>query len=207
MIDVLDAAYRVYDSRPWYKVRAIALGLTACLCELVVLALTVVLCGGHLAQFVSMKFGIGVTALTLWKILQWPVALFALSLAFSLVYYFGPDVRERHWYWITPGSVVGVFVCFVSSLGFRVYLHFFNNYSKTYGSLGAAIILLLWFYVTGLAFLLGGEINAAIEHAAAERGHPEAKSAGTKEASGPAGPEGSKPGWNIGDNRRRLAQI
>jgi membrane protein len=99
-----------------------------------------------------------------------------------LIYYFGPDVKEQHWYWITPGSVVGVLVWFVSSLGFRVYLHFFNNYSRTYGSLGAAIILLLWFYVTSLAFLIGGEINAEIEHSAAERGHPEAKMMGEKEA-------------------------
>jgi membrane protein len=75
-----------------------------------------------------------------------------------------------------------VLLWLLCSLGFRAYLHFFNNYSKTYGSLGAVIILLLWFYVTGLAFLLGGEINASIEHAAAERGHPEAKPEGRKKA-------------------------
>jgi membrane protein len=82
MIDVLNAAYRVYDSRPWYKVRVIALGLTACLSVLVVLALTVVLSGAYLVEFVSAKVGIDATALFLWKTLQWPVALFALSLAF-----------------------------------------------------------------------------------------------------------------------------
>jgi membrane protein len=182
MMTVLNAAYHVYDSRPWYKVRAIALGLTLCLCFLIVVALAMVLFGGQLAGVLETRMGAGSIALGAWKVLQWALALFALSLSFSLVYYFGPNVKEQHWYWITPGSVVGVLLWFVASLGFRVYLHYFNNYSKTYGSLGAVIILLLWFYVSGLTFLLGGEINATIENAAAARGHPEAKAEGEKKA-------------------------
>ena len=77
---------------------------------------------------------------------------------------------------------MGVLVWLLASLGFRAYLHFFNNYGKTYGSLGAVIILLLWFHATGLAFLLGGEINAAIEQAAAARGHPRARAEREKKA-------------------------
>lgn len=182
MMSVLSAAYRVHDSRPWYKFRAIALGLTVSLCVLVFLALTLVLFGGQFAQLVGNKLGIGSVAVVAWKVMQWLLALLALALAFSLIYYFGPDVQEQHWYWITPGSVAGVLLWFASSVGFRIYLQFFNNYSKTYGSLGTVIILLLWFYVTGLVFLLGGEINAEIEHSAAERGHPEAKAPGEKKA-------------------------
>src|SRR5262249_6841244 len=113
---------------------------------------------------------------------EWAVALFAISLAFALVYYFGPDVEEQHWYWITPGSMIGVLLWLGCSIGLRIYLHFFNTYNKTYGSLGAVIILLLWFYVTGLAFLVGAEVNAEIENAAAVRGHPEAKAPGEKKA-------------------------
>jgi len=180
MISVLNAAYHVRDSRPWYKVRAIALGLTLSISILVVLALALVLFGGHLADVIAAKVGLGAVVIATWKVLQWVAALFFMSLAFGLVYYFGPDVREQHWYWITPGSAVGVVLWFICSIGFRVYLHFFNTYSKTYGSLGAVIILLLWFYVTGLVFMVGGEINAAIENAAAERGHPEAKQEGEK---------------------------
>jgi membrane protein len=182
MMSVVNGAYRVYDSRPWYKVRAISLGLTLCLCVLVVVGLTVVLFGGQLAGLLGAKVGAGSVVLVSWKVVQWILALLALSLSFSLVYYFGPDVEEQHWHWITPGSVVGVLLWFLSSLGFRAYLHFFNNYTKTYGSLGTVIILLLWFYVTGLAFLLGAEINASIEYAAAQRGHPEAKAEGEKKA-------------------------
>jgi len=181
-MSVLNAAYRVYDSRPWYKVRTLALGLTLSLCVFVVVALTVVLFGGQLPKLRSTKVGAGKVGRVEWRMWQWLLGLVWLSLSFSLVYYFGPDVKEQRWYWITPGSVVGVLLWVLSSLGLRAYLHFFNNYNKTYGSLGAVIILLLWFYVTGLAFLLGGEINASIENAAAERGHPEAKAEGQKRA-------------------------
>ena len=97
-----------------------------------------------------------------------------------LIYYFGLDIKEQHWYWITPGSVFGVLLWLTASFLFRVYLHFFNSYSQTYGCLGAAMILLLWFYVTGFVFLVGGEINAQIEHAAARHGHPEAKAQARK---------------------------
>jgi membrane protein len=126
--------------------------------------------------------GLGAIAVFAGKVLVWPLALAFVVISFSLVYYFGPDVKEQHWYWITPGSLIGVLLWLLASFGFRVYLHFFNSYSKTYGSLGAVIILLVWFYVAGLTFLLGGEINAEIEHAAAHRGHPEAKAEGQKAA-------------------------
>jgi membrane protein len=102
-------------------------------------------------------------------------------MSFALLYFWGPDVDQK-WQWITPGSLVGVLVWIGVSLLFRTYLHFFNSYSKTYGSLGAAIVLLLWLYISGLAILLGGEINAEIENAAARRGHPEAKAPGEKAA-------------------------
>jgi membrane protein len=116
-----------------------------------------------------------------WKIVQWPVALFFVVWSFALIYYWGPDT-EQDWQWITPGSLVGVLVWIGASVLFRVYLHFYNSYSKSYGSLGAVIVLLLWLYITGLAILVGGEINSEIENAAAERGHPEAKEAGEKVA-------------------------
>ncbi len=178
----LNVAYGIRDSRPWWKRRAIAVGLTFAISILVIAALFIVVAGGNVAEFVGAKVGLGSIAILAWKIVQWPVAFAFIILAFALIYYFGPDLKEQHWYWITPGSVVGVTAWLAASFAIRAYLHFFNNYSKTYGSLGAVIILLLWFYVTGLAFLTGGEINSEIEHAAAERGHPEAKAEGRKAA-------------------------
>ena len=111
-----------------------------------------------------------------WKLMQWVVALVFMVISFSLVYYFGPNVGRRRWHWLTPGSVFGVLLWFAATFGFRAYLHFFNTYSKTYGSLGAVIILLVWLYVAELAFLIGGEIDAAIESKALAANREDPKS-------------------------------
>jgi membrane protein len=182
LISALNGAYQVRDSRPWWKVRGSAVLLTAAISVLVVAALFIILAGGTVAKYVGAQIHLSSYAVLAWRIVQWPLALLFIVFAFALIYYFGPDLKEQHWYWITPGALVGVMLWLVSSLAFRVYLHFFNSYSKSYGSLGAVIILLLWFYVTGISFLLGGEINSEIEHAAAQRGHPEAKGPGEKES-------------------------
>lgn len=180
MMSTLNGVYEVREGRSWWKTRVIALGLTTALILLITLALTLVLVGGNIANLVGAKLAISDVTVSAWKIVQWPAALFFIVFSFSLIYYFGPDLKEQHWYWITPGSVVGVLLWLAASFGFRAYLHYFNTYSKTYGSLGAVMILLVWLYVTGLSFLIGGEINAQIEHAAALRGHPEAKAPGEK---------------------------
>jgi len=129
---------------------------------------------------VGSYYGLHEITIITWRVGEIAVAIAFITLAFSLIYYFGPDLEEQHWYWITPGSIIGVVLWIAASFAFRAYLHFFNSYSKTYGSLGAAIILLMWLYITGFAVLIGGEINAQVEHAAAKRGHPEAKAPGKK---------------------------
>jgi membrane protein len=102
----------------------------------------------------------------IWKGIQWPAAILFVSISCSLIYYFGPNLKERRrWHWFTPGSAFGGFVWLVASFGFRIYLLFFDSYSISYGSLGAVMILLVWLYVTGLACLIGAEINAEIERA------------------------------------------
>lgn len=182
LISTLNAAYEVHEERSWVKVHLISLGLTIALSTLSTGALLLVLSGGRLTAYVGRMLGLQSAFTIVGGVLQWGLGLAFVVLAFAVIYYFAPDVHERHWYWITPGSVVGVLVWAVASGVLRVYLHFFNNYSKTYGSLGAVMILMLWFYLTGLAFLVGGQINSTIEHAAAEHGHPEAKPAGQKAA-------------------------
>jgi len=182
LIAALNAAYHVRDSRPWYKVRIIATLLTLMLAVIIVVALTIVLFGGELTNLVAARIGFSSAVVLVWKLIQWLLVLFFMSFAFSVLYYFGPDLKGQHWYWITPGSLVGVLLWVASSFGLRLYLQYFNSYSKTYGSLGGVMILLLWFYVSGLAFLIGAEINAVIEHAAAERGHPQARFEGEKAA-------------------------
>ncbi len=103
-----------------------------------------------------------------------------MTFAFALIYYLAPDFREQAWQWLTPGAVIGVALWLLVSLAFRIYLHYFNSYNATYGSLGAVIILMLWLYLTGAAVLIGGEVNSEIENAAAKQGDPAAKEKGEK---------------------------
>lgn len=182
LISTLNAAYEVREERSWIKVHLTSLGLTLTMSVLAIAALFLVLAGAHLIAVAGQTIGLTRAATVAAKILQWTLALGFVVVAFAIVYYFAPDVHEQHWYWITPGSVIGVLLWAAASAGLRVYLHFFNSYTRSYGSLGAVMILMLWFYVAGLAVLIGGQINATIEHAAAEHGHIEAKEAGQKAA-------------------------
>ena len=182
LIATLNAAYEVHEGRSWIKVHMLSLGLTLGLSLLIVVAVSLALAGSHLLRSIGQSTGLNETVIIAIRVVHWTIALGSVVLAFATIYYFAPDVEEQHWYWITPGSVAGVALWAIASAGLRAYLHFFDSYTRIYGSLGAVIILLLWFYVTGLAILIGGEINATIEHAAAERGHPEAKPVGAKAA-------------------------
>ncbi len=180
--DSLNAMYGVRESRPWWRVRASAVALTAVLVVLIVSALILMFYGGEIGAAIAGYFNQGGLFTTFWTLAQVPVALVFALFAFALIYYFAPDLYEQKWYWITPGSVIGVLLWILVSLLLRLYLGQFNNYSLTYGSLGAIIILMLWFYLTGVAILLGGKINAEIENAAAQAGVPEAKQRGEKTA-------------------------
>ena len=181
VMDALNRCYHVKDERPYWKQKLISIALTIAIAALTIVALVIVLYGGDIAEFVGNHTGLSSVTVLAWRIVQWPLAVFFVVFAFALMYYFGPD-SDQKWTWITPGSVCGVFLWIAASFAFRVYLHYFNSYSKTYGSLGAVIILLYWLFITGIAILLGGEINSEIENAAAKKGHPEAKEAGEKVA-------------------------
>lgn len=176
----LNVAYHVKETRPWWKQRLIAVGLTIVLAILIISALVIVLYGGKIADSLAFHFGFSAAFSLAWKLLQWPIALCFLFLGFGLIYYWAPDLEDQNWRWVTPGSLVGVMLWLLVSFGFRLYLHYFNSYSKTYGSLGAVIILMLWFYFTGAAILIGGEVNSDIESAAAQSGAAKAKEKGEK---------------------------
>src|SRR3954467_15601442 len=176
----LNAAYDLKETRSWWKVRLIAVGLTLALSFLIISSLVLVLYGHDLADAVAVKFGLGAAFALAWKVLQWPIVLAFVLLAFALIYYFAPDARDQDWKWITPGAFVGVALWLLISFAFKAYLSFFNSYSATYGSLGAVIILMLWFYFTGVSILVGGEMNSEIENEMAKQGAPDAKEKGEK---------------------------
>jgi membrane protein len=173
MISALNLSYRIREARSWLKVRIAALGLTVVIAILLLAALFMVVMSGHFVDWLGRELGLQHVIVDVWRALQWPAALFFVMASHSLIYYWGPDLKERHWHWITPGSAFGVLVWLASSVLFRIYLRFFNTYSASYGSLGAVMILLVWLYVTGLAFLIGGEINAEIDRAIARSNQPE----------------------------------
>ena len=174
LAEALNSAYDVQETRPWWKVRLISLGLTIFLSLLIISALLLVLYGGQLGEALATTIGAGQVFSIIWQSLQIPIALVFVLIALVMIYRFVPnagakrhgkglrdsDYRRR---WFSPGVIIAVLLWLLVSLGFRWYLDFFNSYSATYGSLGALIILMLWFYLTGAAILLGGEINCEFE--------------------------------------------
>lgn len=176
----LNTAYDVEETRSWWKQYAVAISLTTALSLLIISALAIVFGGGKVADYLAAHYGFSTVFIVSWKVLQWPIALGFMLFAFALIYYFAPDLKDQDWKWITPGSVIAVALWLLASFAFKGYLHFFDSYSATYGSLGAVIVLMLWLYVTGLAVLIGGEVNSEIEHAAAQEGLPDAKRKGAK---------------------------
>lgn len=183
LMSTLNAAYEVREERSWIRVHLISIALTMAMSALIIVALVLILFGGDMVTRISHQLLLPAFVFIAIKGVEWIMAFAFVILAFAGIYYFAPDVRQRPWYWITPGSCVGVILWALASIGLRFYFQYFDTYSSTYGSLGAVIVLMLWFYVAGLAMLVGGQINATIEHAAALHGNPRAKMPGQKVAS------------------------
>ena len=134
---------------------------------LIVLSLGLLLLGNTTANYFASAGVVGEGVKWAWMVVQWPIVFALMLVAFGLVYYFAPNVEHPKWHWVTPGAVAGLVLWLGASFALRFYLKFFNNYSATYGSLAAVILVLLWFYLTGASLLIGGEVNSEIEHAAA----------------------------------------
>ena len=170
--DSLNVVYRVKESRPYWRARLSAIGITFILSIVITLMLASLLAADFFARLVHRHIYhrfLAVLAAGSLRTIGWLAATAFLSFLFALIYYFGPDVKVSQWRWLTPGSALGMLGWLVASLGLRAYVHYFNNYSATYGSLGTVIILLTWFYLSGLMLLLGGEINSEIEAAVQEK--------------------------------------
>jgi membrane protein len=163
--DTLNAVYNVKESRPLWRTYGIAIVATIVCGMLVIVALAVILCGDTVVNFVADRVALGPLATWSWKVLQLLIALSFVAVVFSFTYYFCPDIPRPRWRWITPGSLAGISMWVVASVALRLYLHFSHSYTATYGSLGAVMVLLLWFYVTGMMLLLGAEVNGVIAKA------------------------------------------
>jgi membrane protein len=164
VIDTLNHAYGVEESRPWWRVRLLAIALTVGLALFILVSFALVLAGPTLATRLADVWRLGPLFEWTWKILQWPIVFTLVGLGITLVYYCAPDAEQR-WVWLTPGAVLATILWLLASLGFKYYVAAWGRYTETYGLIGAVMILLLWFYLSGLAILLGAEVNATLEHA------------------------------------------
>jgi membrane protein len=183
IISTMNTAYDIEESRPWWKTRLIAVGLTAGLALFILVSFALVIAGPTLAERVADAMHLGPVFEWTWKILQWPIVFALVVTAIGIIYYYAPDA-EQDWVWITPGAVLATVLWLVISLGFKIYLANWGDYNETYGALAGVIILLLWFYLSGLAILVGAELNAEIEHASPYGKAPGEKVPGQKKSMG-----------------------
>lgn len=169
--DTLNLVYKVKETRPYWKVRGSAMLVTVLLSFIVMAILSCLLLGTYVAHLIRRHmawqhtaYGLAIATHVVFDILAFAL----LILLFAVIYYYAPNVAIRKWRWLTPGGAIAIVCWILASLALRLYLNYFHSFSVTYGSLGAVIILLTWFYITGLMLLLGAEINSEIEAAAAE---------------------------------------
>ncbi len=170
--DTANIVYKVKETRPYWKSKLQAILVTILLSVVIMFTLGVLLGADflthHLGIFIRNKAMIS-TEVWLIHITAGILVFGLLMLLFGLIYYFAPDLRNKRWHWLSPGAAIGILGWFAASLGFRVYLHYFPSFSAAYGSLGAVIVLLTWFYVTGLILLAGAEINSSIQSSIMEK--------------------------------------
>jgi membrane protein len=159
----LNMAYDRKDGRSFLRKRALALALVVALGAAVLLVGLFLVFGPYVQRFVGDLLGIEDAMSWIWWTVQWPLLFFGLLTAFAVLHYFGPDVEHRRFELVTPGSVVAVLVWLAASGLFAVYAAFFGDYNKAWGSFSAVIVTLTWLWLTALALLFGGELNAEVE--------------------------------------------
>jgi membrane protein len=159
----LNITYDIKETRSFIKVRGTAILLTLLFGVLMISSFALIVLGQQIQSLMENRIGAGIITRFIFNIIRFGIASSAILGSFALIYYFGPNVKQKFRF-ITVGSLTGAALLFITSIGFRFYVSNFGNYTATYGSIGAVIILMLWLYVTGLAILLGSEINSLIEH-------------------------------------------
>jgi membrane protein len=163
IITTLNAAYDVTESRPWWKTRLTAIVLTVGIAVFILTSMFLIVAGPTVAEQIAARMHLGPAFKWTWWVLQWPIVFALVASAVGLVYYFAPDV-EQDWVWITPGSILATILWLVVSVALKFYYQLMPN-ASAYGAIGGVMVMMLWFYVSGLALLLGAELNAEIEHA------------------------------------------
>jgi membrane protein len=161
LINALNRAYDVQETRPFWKVRGLAILMTLGVSVLILVGVLLLVVGEPIGRAIADVFGLGYLFELIWNIARWPVALFFMVFTVALLYYLAPDVNQP-FRWITPGGLIGVLLWVLASVAFSFYVNNFGSYNKTYGSIGVVIILLLYLYISSLTILYGATLNAIL---------------------------------------------
>lgn len=167
LMNAMNKAYDVKEARPTWKIFLLSVVYTIGIAIVLLVVAALMIMGPQVMEWLASTVGLQDIVVTIWAWVRWPIAILLMMLVVALLYYIAPNV-EQSFRFITPGSVVAVIVWIAASLAFGYYVQNFGNYDATYGSIGAVIVLMLFFYISAAVLLLGAEINAVIEHAAAE---------------------------------------
>lgn len=159
----MNRVYDVQEGRPFWKLRPLQVLITVITVALCVVGLVILVVSGPVAQSVGNALGIGNTAVTVWNIAKWPALAVVVVLAVALLYYMTPNVRQPRFQWVSPGALLAIVVWVIASVGFAFYVTNFSSYNRTYGSLAAVIVALLWLWLTNLALMFGAELDAELE--------------------------------------------
>ncbi|MEU4538046.1 YihY/virulence factor BrkB family protein [Streptosporangium sp. NPDC023825] len=157
-----NAIYDIREGRPLWKLTPLRVGLTLVVVVLMAAAAVAVTFTGRLAEAAGEALGIGQTAVTVWGYAKWPVLVLIAAGLVMLLYWAAPNVRQPGFRWISPGGLLAVLLWVVVSAGFAAYVANFGSYDKTYGTLGAAVVFLVWLWLSNMAILLGAEFDAEL---------------------------------------------
>ena len=174
VMEAMNVMYEVEEDRPFWKQLLISVFLSLGIASLLLVALGLVVFGPAIGGAIADSVGLGSVFQIVWNIVQWPVLIFLVVLAFALVYYYAPDVEQR-FRWVSPGSILAVVMWLLFSLAFSLYVNRFGSFNATYGSLAGIVILMLYIYYSTFILLIGAELNQVIEEHI-----PEGKNEGEK---------------------------
>lgn len=167
LMNAMNKAYGVEEGRPAWKLMLLSVLYTIGLAVILLMMAGLMIVGPQVIEWLASHVGLKDIVVILWTWLRLPVVVFLMMLVVAVLYYVTPDVEQKFRF-ITPGSVLAVIVWIAASVGFGIYVNNFGNYDATYGSIGAVIVLLLYFYISAAVLLFGAEMNAVIEHASQE---------------------------------------
>src|SRR4051794_12267625 len=163
--DASNTIYEVQEGRPFWKLKPLQLVVTL---VLILMAATVALSlvlSGPIVAALGGALGLSDTALTVWRYAKWPAMVLLVVVIFGVLYYTSPNAKPSGIRWVSGGALVALVTWIVASIAFAIYASNFGSYNKTYGSLGGAVVFLLWLWLTNIAILLGAEFNAETERA------------------------------------------